>query len=144
MEDFGLFGNTKKYAPLADRVRPSNLSEFVGQQHIVKKGGVVEKAINNGTLGSCIFYGPPGTGKTTPTKVGQFSKNSMPFQVVLQMPRKLLPKPSEIWSCMANALICYSMNATGGTKHKATAFWRQLKTEILFLLVAQPKTLTQA
>lgn len=65
MEDFGLFGSTKKYAPLADRVRPSSLSDFVGQQHIVKKGGVVEKAINNGTLGSCIFYGPPGTGKTT-------------------------------------------------------------------------------
>ncbi|MBO7508182.1 MAG: replication-associated recombination protein A, partial [Clostridia bacterium] len=40
-------------------------AEFVGQQHIVKSGGVIEKAIKNGTLGSCIFYGPPGTGKTT-------------------------------------------------------------------------------
>ncbi len=65
MEELNLFGNTKKYAPLADRVRPTSLDEFVGQTHIVKKGGVIEKAIKNGTLGSCIFYGPPGTGKTT-------------------------------------------------------------------------------
>ncbi|MGN1213077.1 MAG: replication-associated recombination protein A [Christensenellales bacterium] len=65
MDNFNLFGDTKKYAPLADRVRPTTLDEFVGQEHIVKKGGVIEKAIKNGTLGSCIFYGPPGTGKTT-------------------------------------------------------------------------------
>ncbi|MGN1222009.1 MAG: replication-associated recombination protein A [Christensenellales bacterium] len=65
MDNFNLFGDTKKYAPLADRVRPTTLDEFVGQEHIVKKDGVIEKAIKNGTLGSCIFYGPPGTGKTT-------------------------------------------------------------------------------
>lgn len=65
MSEFSLFGNTTKYAPLADRVRPTSLDQFVGQQHILKKGGVIEKAILNGTLGSCIFYGPPGTGKTT-------------------------------------------------------------------------------
>lgn len=64
MED--LFSQSiKKYAPLADRVRPNSLDEFVGQTHIIKKGGVIEKAIKTGTLGSCIFYGPPGTGKTT-------------------------------------------------------------------------------
>lgn len=57
--------NIKKYAPLADRVRPTSLEEFVGQEHIIKQGGVVETAILNGTLSSCIFYGPPGTGKTT-------------------------------------------------------------------------------
>ena len=65
MSEFNLFNDTKKYAPLADRVRPTSLDEFVGQEHIVKRGGVIERAIKNGTLGSCIFYGPPGTGKTT-------------------------------------------------------------------------------
>lgn len=65
MEEMNLFQDTKKFAPLADRVRPTSLDEFVGQEHIIKKGSVVEKAIKNGTLGSCIFYGPPGTGKTT-------------------------------------------------------------------------------
>ena len=57
--------NSKKYAPLADRLRPTTLEEFVGQEHILKKGGIVEQAIRKGTLGSCIFYGPPGTGKTS-------------------------------------------------------------------------------
>ena len=65
MDNLDLFQDTKKFAPLADRVRPTNLDEFVGQSHIVQKGGVIEKAISNGSLGSCIFYGPPGTGKTT-------------------------------------------------------------------------------
>lgn len=59
------FNDTKKFAPLADRMRPTNLEEFVGQEHILKKGGIVEKSIRNGTMGSCIFYGPPGTGKTS-------------------------------------------------------------------------------
>ncbi len=64
MED--LFStNTKQYAPLADRVRPQTLDEFVGQEHIVKQGSIIRQAILKGTLGSCIFYGPPGTGKTT-------------------------------------------------------------------------------
>lgn len=57
--------NVKKFAPLADRVRPTCLEEFIGQEHIIKKGSIIEKAIRNGTLGSCIFYGPPGTGKTS-------------------------------------------------------------------------------
>lgn len=65
MDTFSLFEDTKKYAPLADRVRPKTLEEFVGQEHIIKKGGAIERAIKTGTLGSCIFYGPPGTGKTT-------------------------------------------------------------------------------
>ncbi len=64
MED--LFSqNTKKYAPLADRVRPQSLDQFVGQKHIIKDGGIIKQAILKGTLGSCIFFGPPGTGKTT-------------------------------------------------------------------------------
>lgn len=64
MED--LFSqNTKKFSPLADRVRPQSLDEFVGQKHILKDGGIIKQAILNGTLGSCIFFGPPGTGKTT-------------------------------------------------------------------------------
>lgn len=57
--------NIRKYAPLADRVRPESLDEFVGQSHIIKKDSLIVEAIKKGTLGSCIFYGPPGTGKTT-------------------------------------------------------------------------------
>ena len=52
-------------APLADRMRPRNLDEFVGQEHILGKGRVLRKAIEKGDLFSLILWGPPGSGKTT-------------------------------------------------------------------------------
>ena len=52
--------------PLADRMRPQELSEFVGQEHLVGEGRVLRRLIEGGgTLPSMIFWGPPGTGKTT-------------------------------------------------------------------------------
>ena len=55
----------KKRIPLAEKMRPSNFEDFVGQHHIVGKGSLLRRAIEIGELGSCIFYGPPGCGKTT-------------------------------------------------------------------------------
>lgn len=51
--------------PLADRMRPDTLDEFVGQKHILEKGSVLRKAIEEDKIQSVIFWGPPGTGKTT-------------------------------------------------------------------------------
>lgn len=55
----------KRSAPLADRMRPRTLDEFIGQEHIVGKGRLLRRAIEADRLTSSIFYGPPGTGKTT-------------------------------------------------------------------------------
>ncbi len=52
-------------APLADRMRPRNLDEFIGQEKIVGKGRLLRRAIEADRLTSSIFFGPPGTGKTT-------------------------------------------------------------------------------
>lgn len=52
-------------APLAERMRPRTLDEFLGQGRIVGEGSLLRRAIAADKLGSCIFYGPPGTGKTT-------------------------------------------------------------------------------
>jgi putative ATPase len=52
-------------APLADRMRPRELDEFVGQEHILGTGRVLRKAIESGELFSLILWGPPGSGKTT-------------------------------------------------------------------------------
>ena len=57
--------NAEKRAPLADRMRPHRLEEFIGQKHVVGPGTVLYNAIRNDALVSCIFYGPPGCGKTT-------------------------------------------------------------------------------
>lgn len=57
--------NVKKAAPLADRMRPLSLDDFVGQTHIVGKGKLLRRAIETDSLHSSIFFGPPGCGKTT-------------------------------------------------------------------------------
>jgi putative ATPase len=51
--------------PLAERMRPKSLAEFVGQQHLVGEGAVLRRAVENHTLPSMILWGPPGVGKTT-------------------------------------------------------------------------------
>jgi len=55
----------RREAPLAARMRPSSLSEWVGQEHIIGKNTLLTRAIRADKLTSLIFYGPPGTGKTT-------------------------------------------------------------------------------
>ncbi len=57
--------NIEPRIPLAERMRPKSMEDFIGQEHIVGKNSLLYRAIKFGTLGSCIFYGPPGTGKTT-------------------------------------------------------------------------------
>jgi len=51
--------------PLAERMRPKKLDDYVGQKHLVGQGAVLRKAIESGALPSMLFWGPPGVGKTT-------------------------------------------------------------------------------
>ena len=60
---------TEKEAPLAARMRPRTLDEFIGQEHIVGPGRLLRRAIQADQLSSVIFYGPPGTGKTTLARI---------------------------------------------------------------------------
>jgi putative ATPase len=59
----------KRHEPLAARMRPRTLDEYVGQDHIVGPGRLLRRAIQADQLSSVIFYGPPGTGKTTLARV---------------------------------------------------------------------------
>jgi len=52
-------------APLAERLRPQNLDEFAGQEHLIGKGKVLRRMIEGDLVSSMIFWGPPGVGKTT-------------------------------------------------------------------------------
>lgn len=58
-------GEPAATAPLAERMRPRSLREFIGQGHIADDGSLLRRAIMLDRLGSCIFWGPPGCGKTT-------------------------------------------------------------------------------
>src|SRR3954467_15511078 len=60
---------TSIVAPLALRVRPTSLDEFVGQPHVLGEGSALRLAIEQDRVGSMILYGPPGSGKTTLARI---------------------------------------------------------------------------
>ena len=51
--------------PLAERLRPKTLDDYIGQEHLVGKGAVIRRMIESGSVSSFILWGPPGCGKTT-------------------------------------------------------------------------------
>lgn len=61
--------NLNNKSPLADRLRPKNLEEFVGQDHIIGQGKFLSRLIKSDRVNSLLFYGPPGVGKTTLAKI---------------------------------------------------------------------------
>lgn len=65
-------------APLAERMRPRTLANYIGQQHLVGKGKVLEQMIQNRKAHSIIFWGPPGVGKTT---LAQIIAHSLEMQI---------------------------------------------------------------
>ena len=68
MEQSSLFENPLT-EPLASRMRPRSLEEFVGQQHLIGEGKILRKIIDSDNISSMIFWGPPGVGKTTLAKI---------------------------------------------------------------------------
>ena len=65
MKDAALFPDDPTAAPLAERMRPANLDQVVGQTGLVGDGGVIRSLVHDGELPSMVFWGPPGSGKTT-------------------------------------------------------------------------------
>ncbi|MGP8154825.1 MAG: replication-associated recombination protein A [Smithella sp.] len=65
----GNAGDTKDSAPLAERMRPHSISEYIGQRHLLAEGCLLRRAIEEDKLFSMIFWGPPGSGKTTLARI---------------------------------------------------------------------------
>lgn len=65
MEQMSLFDDRKEYAPLASRLRPESLTDFIGQEHLLGQGKMLRQLIEKDQISSMIFWGPPGVGKTT-------------------------------------------------------------------------------
>jgi putative ATPase len=62
-------GRSRMLPPLPERMRPHDLDGYVGQKHLIGKGGIIRNMIENGNLSSFILWGPPGVGKTTLSKI---------------------------------------------------------------------------
>ncbi len=70
MEQLSLFDEAVNYnAPLASRMRPTTLDEYIGQEHLVGDGKVLRQMLEKDMLSSMIFWGPPGVGKTTLARI---------------------------------------------------------------------------
>ena len=69
MEQMSLFEAAPVPAPLASRLRPESLDDYVGQQHLVGKGKLLRNLIEQDAISSMIFWGPPGVGKTTLARI---------------------------------------------------------------------------
>jgi putative ATPase len=65
----GKTGDVKDMAPLAERMRPQKISEYIGQRHLLSEGCLLKRAIEEDKLFSMIFWGPPGSGKTTLARI---------------------------------------------------------------------------
>src|SRR3989441_8605687 len=65
----GLFAPPAGLQPLAARMRPRNLDEFVGQEHLVGERGPLRRSVARGYLSSILLWGPPGSGKTTLARI---------------------------------------------------------------------------
>ncbi|BCG47544.1 Replication-associated recombination protein RarA [Citrifermentans bremense] len=62
-------GNREEFAPLAERMRPRSMAEYLGQGHLVGEGKMLRRLIESDRLTSLIFWGPPGSGKTTLARI---------------------------------------------------------------------------
>ena len=83
MKQQSLFTKISK-EPLANRLRPETLDEYVGQKHLVQKGRILYQLISSDIVPSMIFWGPPGVGKTTLARIiaNQTKANFINFSAV--------------------------------------------------------------
>ncbi len=110
-------------------MRPNNLDEFLGQEHIVGQGKLLRRAIQADMLTSSIFFGPPGCGKTTLAHVianttsSSFEKLNAVTSGVADV-RKNNKELTTGKRCTVNQHICYWMSATDGPNPSPTVYYQ--------------------
>ena len=113
--------------PLAERMRPRHIGEFVGQDSVVSAGSLIRHAVEEDRIFSMIFWGPPGCGKTTLARIiaGETQSYFVHFSAVLsgvKEIRAVIEKPEIRRKFTANARFCLSTKSIDLTKRSRMPF----------------------
>jgi len=131
----------KIFSPLAEKLRPETLEDFVGQKHILGRGKPLQTLIKNGFISSAIFWGPPGVGKTTLARlIAKYTKaNFVEFSAVtsgVQEVRKVIKEAEENLSLYKTKTILFVDEIHRFNKAQQDAFLPSVEKGIIVLIGA--------
>lgn len=127
--------------PLAERMRPKNLDQFVGQEHLVGKNGPIRKMLESGTATSMIFWGPPGCGKTTLARLiaHYVEADFIPFSAVtsgVAEVRKMIAKAKDLKKLYGKTTILFIDEIHRFNKAQQDAFLPHVEDGTIILIGA--------
>jgi putative ATPase len=137
----GNAGDAKDSAPLAERMRPQKLSEYIGQQHLLGEGCLLRRAIEEDKLFSMIFWGPPGSGKTTLARVlaSETKSKFVSFSAVLsgvKEIRAVIDEARELWEVKKTKMILFVDEIHRFNKAQQDAFLPHVESGLITLIGA--------
>jgi putative ATPase len=134
-------GDAKDSAPLAERMRPQNIPEYIGQRHLLGEGCLLRRAIEEDKLFSMIFWGPPGSGKTTLARVlaSETKSKFVSFSAVLsgvKEIRAVIDEARELWEGKKTKMILFVDEIHRFNKAQQDAFLPHVESGLITLIGA--------
>ncbi len=137
----GGLNDTKAAAPLAEKMRPQNISEYIGQPHLLGEGCLLRRAIEEDNLFSMIFWGPPGSGKTTLARVlaNETRSKFISFSAVLsgvKEIRAVIDEARELWETKKKKMVLFVDEIHRFNKAQQDAFLPHVESGLITLIGA--------
>jgi putative ATPase len=137
----GNAGDAKDSAPLAERMRPQKIPEYIGQRHLLGEGCLLRRAIEEDKLFSMIFWGPPGSGKTTLARVlaSETKSKFVSFSAVLsgvKEIRAVIDEARELWEGKKTKMILFVDEIHRFNKAQQDAFLPHVESGLITLIGA--------